>query len=169
MFKITDNVITYYFSHHTKVIGLILSVSKGWGLINLKYKVGLIKNTELHLFPVQNKSSINWLKSILFGFQKGYFQYIHLKGMGFKFIVIKNIIILKLGYSHRILCLSRKDTQVLYLNKYLIKIDCRSIFQLKKIVHSFLKIRKNNAYKKKGIFIKGSIVKLKLSSKKSKF
>jgi len=89
--------------------------------------------------------------------------------MGFKFIVVKNIIILKLGYSHRILFLSEVDTQVLYLNKYLIKIDCRSIFQLKKIVHSFLRARKKNAYKKKGIFIKGSILKLKLSSKKSKF
>jgi hypothetical protein len=169
MFKIADNVISYYFSHNKKVIGLILSASKGWGLLNLKYRVGLVKNTEMHLFPAHDKSSINWLKSILFGFQKGYFQYIHLKGMGFKFIIVKNVIIFKLGYSHRILFLSNVDTQVIYLSKYLIKIDCRSITQLKQIVHSFLKIRKKNAYKKKGIFIKGSIIKLKLSSKKSKF
>ena len=69
MFKIADNVISYYFSHNKKVIGLILSASKGWGLLNLKYRVGLVKDAEMHLFPVQNKSSINWLKSILFGFQ----------------------------------------------------------------------------------------------------
>lgn len=169
MFAISNNVVTYYFSQHKKIIGLFLSASKGWGLINFKYKATLVKEKELHLFPILDKSSITWTQSIVLGFKKGYFQYIYLKGMGFKFITVKNIIILKLGFNHRILFLPVLDTQITYISKYLLKIDCRSIAQLKQIVHSFLMTRKNNLYKKKGIFIKGSVYILKLSSKKSKF
>jgi hypothetical protein len=79
------------------------------------------------------------------------------------------MIILKIGYSHRILFLASVDMELTYFNKYLLKLDCRSLVQLKQSVQSFLRTRKSNAYKKKGIFIKGSIIKVKLSSKKSKF
>lgn len=165
----TDNIITYYFSYHKHIIGLFLSTFKGWSVVNLNYTVGLVKHKELNLFPTPNKTQTAWLEAILFGLHRGYFHYLQLKGMGFKFIVAKGNIVLKIGYNHRILFLLGKDIYVRYLSKFLLKINCRSIDQLKWNIHSFLKTRKSNPYKKKGIFIKGSVIKLKLSSKKTKF
>jgi len=105
----------------------------------------------------------------VFGFYKGYFHYLQLKGMGFKFMLAKNNVILKIGYNHRVLFLPGLDVLVTFVSKFLLKINTRSLNKLKQNVNSLFKVKKRNSYKKKGIFIKGSIVTLKLSSKKTKF
>jgi hypothetical protein len=89
--------------------------------------------------------------------------------MGYKFILTNNILALKVGYSHRILFMSSLNIRCIYVTKQLLKINCRSLNQLKTVSFFFLKTRKQNFYNKKGIFIKGSIFQTKLSSKKSKF
>ena len=108
--------------------------------------------------------------SIIFlGFQKGYFQYLKLKGMGYKFINTGNNIILKFGFSHRIVYVNSIDTQSKFITKYLLGLESRSLWTLKRIVQSFINVRKKNVYKKKGIFLKGCLINIRVSSKKAKF
>jgi|TARA_B110000503_G_C7127825_1_gene405464 ribosomal protein L6P/L9E len=89
--------------------------------------------------------------------------------MGYKFINVSNNIVLKFGFSHRIIYSVYSNIYCLFINKYLIKLESRSFSDLKKVVYLLRSIRKNSMYKKKGIFLKGSLISLKISSKKAKF
>jgi hypothetical protein len=169
MLEITNNTVFYCFNHNKKLFGVVISSLKGWGLVNYKYKICLVKDKFFYLFPFYSNDIFNSFDSLVFGFQKGYFQYLQLKGMGYKFILTNNILALKVGYSHRILFMSSLNIRCIYVTKQLLKINCRSLNQLKTVSFFFLKARKQNIYNKKGIFIKGSIFQTKLSSKKSKF
>ena len=169
MLRIINNTVFYCFKHNKKLFGFVLSFLKGWCLIYYKCKVCLVKDKGLHIFPFYNKGILNWFVSLVFGFQKGYFQYFQLQGMGYKFLLVKNILALKLGYSQRILFICELNIKCTYVTKYLLKINSRSLDHLKKISFFFFKTRKQNIYKKKGIFLKGSVLKIKLSMKKSKF
>jgi len=109
------------------------------------------------------------IENFLMGFYRYYFQYVQLKGMAYKSIVLFSNLIFKLGYSHRIMYVSCKDLKLLYVSKQSLMVLGRSINRVKNIVYNLQCLRKINVYKKKGIFLKGSIVKIKQSSKKSKF
>jgi hypothetical protein len=169
MYNFANNVVIYSVSYEKKLFGLVLSVSKGWGLINMAVSLSLISNYKILIFSKFKKSYLHWIESLLLGFHAGYYQYIVLKGMGFKFIHVKDSIILKIGYSHRILFYLSSNILCTYLTKYTLKVNCRSINKLTQLIKFFLVTRKKSGYKKKGIFIKGSTHKIKLSSKKSKF
>ena len=54
-------------------------------------------------------------------------------------------------------------------SKQLLKLESRSLLDLKKTVQFFFRSQKNNAYKRKGVFLKGFLTDIKISSKKSKF
>jgi ribosomal protein L6P/L9E len=103
------------------------------------------------------------------GFYKNYFYFLKLKGMGFKLIGHPKGVIFKLGYSHKLLVLKISDVCFFYLTKQLFQIKGRSGFFLKNLISSLIQLRKTTVYKKKGVFLKGSIIQLKLTSKKSKF
>jgi ribosomal protein L6P/L9E len=168
--SLINNLVVYGISYEKKLFCLVLSVSKGWGLINTVVDLALISNqTKMHIFTYSKKSYFRWLESVFLGFQAGYTQYIVLKGMGFKFLRVKSLIVLKIGYSHRIFFFITSNTCCLYLTKYILKVNCRSVTKLTRVINSFLATRKKSIYKKKGIFIKGSTYKVKLSSKKAKF
>ena len=89
--------------------------------------------------------------------------------MGFKMICHLVGIILKLGYSHRVLFIRQKEIVFTYLNRHLLKIEGRSLSLIKMILFQFMRLRVKSAYIKKGVFLKGSILKYKITSKKSKF
>lgn len=129
----------------------------------------LAKEKKLYFLLSSKKSYSNFLSIIFLGFQRGYFQYLKLRGIGYKWIYTHKNIVLKLGFSHRITYINALDTQSNYISRYLLKIESRSLWTLKKILQSFYNIRKKNIYKKKGIFLKGSLVNIKVNSKKSKF
>ena len=99
---------------------------------------------------------------------KNYFQYVKLKGMGFKVTRVTLDLLFRLSYSHRILYLCNNNFRFDYINKQLFKVESRSLWKLKNVISSFNTLRKLNAYKKKGLYVKGSIIKLKISSKKAK-
>jgi ribosomal protein L6P/L9E len=91
--------------------------------------------------------------------------------MGFKGIVIKksNILMLKLGFSHRVVFLNTSDVKFYYKGKTQFTIESRDYLYLTNILFSFKMLKKINAYIKKGIYIKGELYTFKFSSKKSKF
>jgi ribosomal protein L6P/L9E len=73
------------------------------------------------------KSHSSFISIIFLGFQKGYFQYLKLKGMGYKFISANNQIILKLGFSHRIIYVNPVDTKCNFIHRHLLGLESRSI------------------------------------------
>lgn len=112
------------------------------------------------------KMYFSLLFNFFLGFYKNYSQYLKLKGVGFKAVVINLGLLIKLGYSHRVLYLFVKDLKFFYINKQLLQIEGRCVYKLKNLFYKFQTIRKSNVYKKKGIFLKGVILKMKVSNKK---
>jgi ribosomal protein L6P/L9E len=165
---ISNKVVTYSFLKNKKIFGLVISPNKGWGFLELK-QYFLLKKDQLHPIVLNHKSYLSFLTIIFLGFYKGYFRFLKLKGMGYKFIRLKNNIIFKFGFSHRLIYSNYINIYCLYISKYLLRLESRSYWQLINVTNSFTNIRKNNMYKKKGIFLKGSIINIKISSKKSKF
>ena len=165
---ISNKVVTYYFIKNKIIFVLVISVNKGWGFLKLK-QYFFIKKSQLYYIVVNNKSYLSFLTIIFLGFYRGYFRFLKLKGMGYKFIRLKDNIIIKFGFSHRLIYMNQINIYCLYISKYTLRFESRSCWQLIKVANYFTNIRKNNVYKKKGIFIKGSVNTIKTSSKKSKF
>ena len=88
--------------------------------------------------------------------------------MGYKIMRLNLNLIIKLGYSHRIMFFCQKGLNYTFITRQLLKLESRSLFHEKDLIMLFRILRKFNSYKKKGIFIKGFIFKSKISSKKSK-
>jgi ribosomal protein L6P/L9E len=109
------------------------------------------------------------MTSIFLGFQKGYFKYLKFKGVGYKFVTTLNNLSLKFGFSHRIAYVNYINTKCKFISRHFLHLEVRSLLTSKSIVQSFNNIRKKNIYKKKGIFLKGSLIHTRISSKKSKF
>ena len=107
----------------------------------------------------------------MLGLYKNYFHWIQLNGMGFKGLVIRNkkLLVLKLGFSHKIIFKEKLGIAVTYKQRRLFKLVGRDDYIIKSIVYSFKNLQKANAYKKKGVYLKGSILGFKISSKKAKF
>lgn len=167
--NLSKNTVVYCFLRNKKLFSLVLSSFKGWGIFTLKSIYVLLKNKTFYFFATRKKSIISLLASFFLGFQKGYFNYLKLKGMGFKFKHFKDSLFLKFGFSHRLVYSTYVNVYCLYINRYLICLGSRSFWDLIRVKQFFANIRKNNVYKKKGIFLKGSLIDIKLSSKKSKF
>lgn len=172
MLNIPKEVIVYAYKQENQIFLVILSVSQGWGLVKVNLKHIFLKK-KFCFSILKNKRIVNSYKNLIInfilGFYRYFFQFVKLKGMAYKAMVVSSTLVFKLGYSHRILYTSYKNIKVLYLSKQLLMVIGRSINKIKNIIYTLRSLRKVNVYKKKGIFFKGSIVKLKQSSKKSKF
>ena len=89
--------------------------------------------------------------------------------MGFKILGHSLGFILKLGFSHRVFLVRQLDISFIYLSRRAIKLEGRSLSIIKDSFFRFIRLKTKSVYKKKGIFLKGSVLKLKITSKKSKF
>lgn len=165
----SKNIVTYCFLKKKKLFMLVLSSSKGWGIILCQRSYFLLKDKKVFFFLPHMKSYSTSMSIIFLGFQKGYFKYLKLKGMGYKFISVGSNIILKFGFSHRVVYVNHIDTECKFITRFILGLETRSLWTLKKIISSFKIIRKKNVYKKKGIFLKGLLINIRVSSKKSKF
>ena len=121
-------------------------------------------------------TSLNYLKSfesnllnLFLGYLKPIFVFLKIKGMGFKAIFLKNALIFKLGFRHRIVLVIPYDICLIYLTKHKLQIASRLYSNLVNLEYGISNLRKKNSYKKKGIFRKGVIVVLKLTRKKSQY
>jgi hypothetical protein len=168
--KFPNEIIVYCFNKYLNFFIFSISNLQGWSLLKIESKYILIDNFGLylynsfHLFKIYNIFVINFL----FGLYKNHHIFLRFKGIGYKIMKIGLNFLLKIGFSHRIIYLMKKNVRFSYHNKQLLKIESRSLFNLKNIIFIFQKIRKINCYKMKGIFLKGSIVKIKINKKKIK-
>ena len=143
---------------------LWISLVSGWGLIEFARLSYLTKQ-----LPYLYKYEVSLVKTKVLGFYKHYYHYLKLVGMGFKISYTKSAIVFRLGFSHRVLYTNILNLKITYLNKQSFLLSSRNLNIMKWVISKLQKIKKNNAYKKKGLYIKGSIVKIKESTKKGKF
>jgi len=144
----------------------------GWGIIEIKKNPFFIVN--LNTLVIYNKKFVfksfkSFLNNYSFGLCSLYNLYLKLKGMGYKLKWTSIYLVLKLGYSHRIMYKLQKDLLIKYYTRFTFCLSTRTQTILKNFLYKLQKIGKNNCYKKKGIFIKSTCIKLKVNSKKSKF
>jgi ribosomal protein L6P/L9E len=168
---IPNEIVIYYYSIKKHFFFIIVSNVQGWSIINLKYKLIVIRNNKFYVYNLllYIKTYNTYLTNIFLGYLKNYSQYVRVKGMGYKVVTLNTILLVKLGFSHRILYLFTNDFRLNYLNKQLLIFKSRCTYLLKQNIYLFQHIRKINSYKKKGIYIKGALIKVKINTKKSKF
>jgi ribosomal protein L6P/L9E len=145
---------------------LFLSISQGWGVTKICSKLLPRYGFRFIFF---SKVHSCFFSNLFLGFFRTYFYFLKLKGMGFKMLFHLQCIILKLGYSHRILFVRQKEITFTYLNRRSLKIEGRSLSLIKTSLFKFMLLKRKSVYKKKGIFLKGSTLSFKITSKKSKF
>jgi hypothetical protein len=122
---VSKNIITYSFIQNKKLFLLIVTPSKGWGLISCQDPYVLIKDNFFFYAISRIKSYSSFISIIFLGFQKGYFQYLTLKGLGYKFICLKSGILLKFGFSHRIIFASAINTKCNFITRHIICLEAR--------------------------------------------
>ena len=138
-----------------KILTLIITLKLGWILCPLKI------SSNLHLEP------------ILFGYVRLYKFFFKIKGFGFKwkYFFLKNtinsIVYFKLGFTHRIALWIKNSLCKLKKRRFIIK--HRSYSYLRNNLNLLFFFYKTYLYNKKGIYLRGTKFKLKLSKKKSKF
>lgn len=156
---LNKNLILYKFSNLaiTKDSYLLLvSITNGWVLL-----------------PFFQKNNLQ-LESILFGFNRLYKFFFKIKGFGFKWkyqVGLKKqnqIIYFKLGYTHRIALISANNSKyILKKRRFILK--NRFYKYIRNYLNLLFLLYKDYLYNKKGIYLRGTEFKLKLSKKKSKF
>lgn len=155
---VNKNIIIYnninVFSNNIFLI--IISLRLGWSLIKLKQN---------------NNLAIN---NLLYGYNKLYKFFFKLKGFGYKWKynlnnnIKKNSIYLKLGFTHRISVIIKKNIKY-KMNKKRFIIKSRSYKLVRNNLNFLFILFKKFLYNKKGIYLRGTKYKIKISKKKSKF
>jgi large subunit ribosomal protein L6 len=102
------------------------------------------------------------IKGVLQGFKLNLF----LKGLGFKAFIEKNILILKLGYSHNINVIIPENIKIINQTNKIIFSSNDWIF-LTKYVHHIKNFKKPEPYKSKGLLLKNEVI-IQKEGKKSK-
>lgn len=125
------------------------------------------------LFPLQGSRNLQ-LEPILFGFNRLYKYFFKIKGFGYKWKYVLMLkkkhqsIYFKLGFTHRISLILKKDCKCKLKKKRLI-LKHRSNTFLRNKLNLLFFLYKTHLYNKKGIYLRGTKFKLKISKKKSKF
>ena len=163
MLNITQEVVFYIIKANNSFFLILISNLFGWNLIKLKTNCILLKKKIF--FKLYG---IFLLKSFL-GYYKNFMQYLKLKGMGYKTTINGCSLVFKLSQSHRLVYKIQRNIKITFLHKQALIFKSKSLHLLKKILFFLQKFGKKNAYKKKGIFLKGMIISVKINSKKSKF
>ncbi len=91
---------------------------------------------------------------------KGYYIELEFEGLGYRFVNLKNELILRVGYSHYVYFKIPKNILLLGFRKNLILFSV-SKKNLNQIVYLVSSLKKYNNYKKKGVFKKGEVIVLK--------
>lgn len=163
---IAKELVAYRIKKKKNYFLLVLSISQGWGLTKIRNRLSSAESFRLLFF---SNVQTCFLFNVFLGFFRNYFYFLELKGMGFKMICHPLGIILKLGFSHRAFLIRREELVFVLLNRHSLRIEGRSLTLLKNSLFRFMALKKKSVYKKKGIFLKGSTLKFKVTSKKSKF
>lgn len=123
--------------------------------------------------PINEQKNL-FLNNILFGFNKLFKFFFKLKGFGYKWKYNLNLnkkqinVFFKLGFTHRITLITPRDV-VFKLKKKRFIIKTRFYENTRNNFKFLFFLYKNYLYNKKGMYLRGTKFKIKLSKKKSKF
>jgi hypothetical protein len=140
---------------------------------NQKFLIVISFNLGWLIFPIKFEYN-KQLDSILFGYNRLYKFFFKLKGFGYKwkyFLTVKKskqIIFLKVGFTHRIALITKRNS-LLKLKKQRLIIKHRSYASIRNRLNFLFFLYKTHLYNMKGIYLRGTKFKVKLSKKKSKF
>ena len=158
---LTNTLVIYLVKHKTIAYLFILSSHFGWGLFK-------INKSDISCNRLK-KSVISLWYNQLFGLLRNYKMFYQFKGMGFKIFVPSLGLIFKIGYSHRIFVAKHREVKYFFIIKKLLFIQSRNANTFMNLIHWLRNLKHNSIYLKKGIYIKGFLYNLKMTSKKSKF
>lgn len=127
------------------------------------------------IFFIDNKIFLNTLISyrIFFrniinyinGINNGYYIEVNFIGLGYRFLKLKNFLLLKLGYSHYIKYIIPSNIIIVGYKRKLI-IYSINIYEINVFVKKLKLFKKPDIYKGKGIQIEGEIINYKIGKKK---
>lgn len=135
---------------------VVISFNLGWNIIKIK----------------NNNNTI--ISNTLFGYSKLYKFFFKLKGFGFKWKYNLNpknhlnTIFFKIGFTHRVAIIIKKNIKYKMTKKRFI-LKSRSYKYIRDNLNFIFFLYKNYLYNKKGIYLRGTKYKTKISKKKSKF
>jgi len=141
-----SGVYKFYFNNINSLNLIFFSIKYGWSV-----------------YPIisKNKSSSAFLV-FFFGMLRLYFLLFKIKGFGFKFIKIRKGVLVKLGYTHRLVVLIGKNQKIAFKSKFKIIYFARDLNVLKLNFAFFTFFLFLCAFKKTGVFLKGTLYVLKL-------
>lgn len=141
---------------------ILISATRGWG-VNYTREPGIsLQNFNSLLFL---KPYTSFLDNFKFGFFKPYSFNLKLKGMGFKILSHSCGLILKLGYSHRVVVLKETEVSIFYQSKQSVVIKSRQSYALQQWLFGIRNVKPRTLYTQKGFYIKGEKKPIKSSSK----
>jgi len=140
------------------LLGQLQFVLKGKDIIFDNNKVLLKSKVSFYTF-------LKFLISKIIGVLKGYYIELRLVGLGYRFLIFKNVLVLRLGFSHYIKILLIDQIKFIgYKNKLIIfGLDLQEICLIGFKIKS---LKLPDIYKGKGIQYSNEIIKLKVGKKK---
>lgn len=139
-------------------IGIIQKTFNGNDIFFINNKIFLKSLTSYRIFF---KNIINMIN----GIKNGYFIEINFIGLGYRFLKLKNFLLLKLGYSHYIKYNIPNNIIIVGYKRRLI-IYGISIYDINLFAKRLKLFKKPDIYKGKGIQIQGEVINFKIGKKK---
>ena len=150
-------------------------IDKNLLFLNFNFYNFVTNNLELYyinnnyLFNINNnfkilnyyRNYINSLYNILYNLHYNYSISINLKGIGYKFVLEKNLLKIRVGYSHFINYPLNSNVYYLVKNPTTLTLYSNNKFLIKKIVSDIKLYKKTNLYKGTGIFYDNEYIVLK--------
>jgi hypothetical protein len=162
----------FYITAKMKSILFVVSICYGWGILCFMNSLMYCdKFKEVYFLGTveKYKSTLYFIFTIILGFYRIFFFNVNFKGIGYKGVIVKHNLYVKFGYSHRSIICICCNIKLYYIKKRKFKFLGRNIFLLKNFEFEIEHIRNRGVFKKKGIYLRGIIFKIKESSKKAKF
>ena len=149
-----------------------------FGLLGfLKYKfrkkINILSNfKKIRIFgfkPNLYNTLLKVLNNLFLSVLSGHVKYLELKGVGFKYKIKNNKLLLILGYSHLILYRIPSNILIELLSLKLLKLFSNNLLLLNKAIYLIKKMKDFDVYKGKGIVLKDEFFILKEGKKTNKF
>jgi len=156
-----------FLKKNNEVFLVMVSLFKGWGIVKIKNNCYIEKKRKfiiynnLFLMP----AVLKLLNNIVLGFYREFYCFLKLKGKGYKIINYKKGFFIKLGFSHRVLLTKIREVKLYLVNKQMLILKGRNSFKLLSLISNLKTLCKVGSYVKKGIFLKGLILKVKKNTK----
>lgn len=129
------------------------------------YVVCFFLNSENLLFKIQQKKTVLFLKKLLKEIVFKNYKKLKLNGIGFKILIVQNIIHLKLGYSHSIYFKLPDTVGAKITKNNILVLFSFSVKKLTLISSLIKKCKKPDPYKGKGFLYENEKINLKIGKK----